>query len=375
MKPIQVLIILFSMMITFLSKESFAQSILVNASLIDGVDINKENILSYQIISRLKNAVTAQVTGTITYRGSDLRLSYTFNQTIQPGVNSIDAGTVHPMWTYSQNALRELFVNYNTLPAGTYQYCIQVLPKAIIGETDPGNMVEECVYHKNQELFLINLIEPENNAKIYEHNPAFTWVANYSFSNELTYKIRVAEIRKGQNTESAISRNNPIYQENELRQNTLIYPMYAKELETYQPYAWTVDAYYHGILLGGAEPWRFTIIDDSIGEVPTKDMSYIEANIEDGTNTSLIAGKIKIKFIEKEHRSNSLQVSITDADNKPIKGFNKNWDVEMGENRVEYDLSSLELLKHRKVYSMVLKDSESKIYTIRFKYFNPAFIK
>lgn len=374
MKPIQVLNILFSMMITFLSKESFAQSILVNASLIDGVDINKENILSYQIISRLKNAVTAQVTGTITYRGSDLRLNYTFNQTIQPGVNSIDAGTVHPMWTYSQNALRELFVNYNTLPAGTYQYCIQVLPKAIIGESDPGNMVEECVYHKNQERFLINLIEPENNAKIYEHNPAFTWVANYSFSNELTYKIRVAEIRKGQNTESAISRNNPIYQENELRQNTLIYPMYAKELETYQPYTWTVDAYYHGILLGGAEPWRFTIIDDSLNKAIPKTTNDIDVRLENGSSTLWAIGNLKLKYVLDEYRTEQLQFKLMNGD-KEIKLHDKERKIVYGDNRFEIDFTDAYNLKHLKVYTLIITSAHGAKYILPFRYVNPDFIK
>ncbi len=374
MKPIQVLIILFCMGTVCFCKQSTAQGILINASLIDGADINKGSIFSYQILSTLKNAVSAQITGTITYRSSDLRLSYTFNQTLQPGVNTIDAHLVHPTWTYSQSALRELFVNYNTLPAGTYQYCIQVLPKNIIGETDPGNMVEDCVYHKNQELFLINLIEPENNAKIYEHNPVLTWVANYSFSNELTYKIRVAEIKKGQNTENAITRNNPVYQESNLQQNTLIYPVSAKQLDTYQPYAWTVDAYYHGILLGGAEPWKFTIIEDSLNQSIPKTTNDIDIRLENGSSVLWAIGSLKLKYVLEEFKSEQLQFKLMKGE-KEIKLQQKEMKVVYGDNRFEIDFTDSYNLKHLNVYTLVVISAHGAKYVLPFKYVNPDYIK
>ena len=351
------------------------EKITIQTQQIDGIELTQDNVFKYQIMNHLDYEVNADVVGQVKYRNTNYLIKYSFPIKLQSGLNQLDKNQLTINWNYSSSALKELFTLYNTVPTGMYEYCITITPKFVIGEYELPNSVQECMFYKKQELFLINLITPENDAKIYEFNPTFNWVANYSFSNELTYKIKVAEIKKGQNTENAIVRNNPIYQEGGLYQNALIYPVSAKPLETFQPYAWTVDAYYKGILLGSAEPWKFTIVEDSANEIIPKDISFIEVNIENGTNTSLIAGQIKLKFIEKEHRNNLLDIKLLNADNKEMKGFSKKWDVSMGENRIAYQLADLEILKHKKIYFLSVSDSDNNQYLIRFKYFNPEFIK
>lgn len=349
-------------------------NISIQAMHLDGMDISKDNILQFQVLSNLNYSLNATVHGTLHYRNSEHRIDYQFNMKLNPGLNTIEQDHVSVTWNYSSSAMRELFTQHNTLPCGMYEYCILVSPQNVAGEVDLGLKTEECMYNKKQELFLLNLIQPENNAKLYEKNPALNWVANYSFSNDLTYRLRVAEIKEGQNTENAIARNNPIYQESGLRQNMMLYPVTARPLEYYQPYAWSVDAYYKGILLGSAEPWRFVIIEDSLNEVVPKDMSYVEVNIENGTNTLLVAGKIKFKYIETELRKNRIQILISGLDGKVIKSIKSPWDVKLGENRIEFDLASDYPLKHKTYYYFILTDSLGKIYKVKIKYFNPEFL-
>lgn len=354
------------------NKEVVAQeNIVINASMIDGFEITKQNILSYQILSNLNYSINADVNGTLFYRNTDLRMNYTFSMKIIPGINQIDANAIHITWTYSSTALRELFQDYNKLPAGTYQYCIKVTPKNVTGEHEMGNTTEECIYYKMDELFLINLIDPENDAKLYERNPSLSWIANYSFSSDLTYKLKIAEIKKGQNTVTAIARNNPMYLENGLKQNTIIYPMTAKPLQVNQPYAWTVDAFYKGILLGGAEPWIFTIVEDTVKEIIPKDVNYVDVRREKGDVQFWAIGKFKLKYVLEENKKDSLYFSLKDQYKKDLSLPEKSLCVIYGDNRIDIDMSEVKGIKHLKMYELKIINSKGEIYILPFKYVNP----
>jgi hypothetical protein len=153
------------------------QNIIIEASALDGLDITKDNMFNYQLISNLTQSINAKVEGSIRYKQSDYRIQYVFETRINPGSNTVENSKTQANFDYSSTGLRELFTLYNTLPSGTYEYCISVTPYNNVGEIDLGGKVEECIYYQKQEMFLINLIEPENNAKIYEKNPSLTWIA------------------------------------------------------------------------------------------------------------------------------------------------------------------------------------------------------
>lgn len=351
--------------------KSNAQQILIDLSSIDGIDITPENILNIRIHSTFNKTVDVVVKGSIRYRNSDLSILYNFRTKLFPGVNSIDKNTVFPQYQYSSTALRELFQIHKVLPFGTYKYCVQVNLSS--GENTLTEN-EECVYRQAEDQFMITLIEPENEAKIYEYNPLFTWVATYSFSTELSYKIRIAEIKEEQNTYNAITRNNPIYQEGNLMHNSMSYPLYAKPLKLNQPYAWTVDAYYKGILLGGAEPWKFTIIEDTLLKSLPVESSYIDVNIENGSNLYFAVGDIKLLYVENDYLENEIIIKIF-RKGKVVKTLA--WKVQSGQNFKIYDARELGF-RHKEDFVVELEflrtRSEQKTKTIRYKYVNQDFI-
>src|SRR6201985_2653172 len=276
-----------------------AQEVFVNLAQVDGLDITPDNILNFQILSRMKAATHALINGSIQYRNSTMSIRYQFECNLQPGANMVSMLAANPHYTYSHPALRELFEQYKKLPEGIYQYCVSVKPNYSAGES-VNNAETECVYHKSTDVFLINLIDPDNNAKIYEYNPMLSWTVNYPFASQLQYRLRVAPVNKGQNAVAAITRNNPVYDEKNLIQMSQIYPVYAKPLVLNQLYAWTVDAYYKGILLGGAETWQFTIIQDSLLTGIPKDPSYIDLGKESGFYNLYAPGILKIKYDLKD---------------------------------------------------------------------------
>ena len=346
----------------------------INLSPLDGVAITPENLFSYIIQSGLP-ATEAQVKGTLHYRQSDLSFSYSFRTLIRPGMNQLSAGSVHPQWTFSGTPFRELFMDYHLLPQGTYEYCVEVTPVSPNGELQPAGEAEGCLYQKSEDIFLINLVDPENNAKLYEHYPVFSWIVNYPFASQLNYRIRVAEIREGQNAVGAISRNNPVYTESNLPQTTTTYPVYGRPLETFHDYAWTVDAYYKGILLGGAEPWRFTIVEDSLLNGIPLETSFVDIQKEEGQNFSYAVGNIKLKYVLEDRENDALQMKLFNDEGKLIKLPNSQLSARNGDNRFVVDLKETVSLKHMKSYTLELTNNSGKTFRLSIKYVNPDFFK
>lgn len=346
-------------------------SVIVNLAPLDGVELTPDNILGYQIQSNLPAATQAQITGTVRYRQSGLSFSYSLNYTIRPGVNMIDAALVHPKWTFSSSPLRELFQDYKKLPQGAYEYCVEIAPLSASGEAVAGGEYRECLYQKVEDIFLINLVTPENKAKLYEYNPMFSWVVNYPFASALTYRIRVAEIKPGQNTQGAIARNNPVYQEGNLVQTSQVYPVYGRPLEAFQPYSWTVDAYYKGILLGGAEPWKFTIIEDSEYVVMSPDQSYYEFEKHFGETEINAVGELRLKYVAKSN-NDTLSFFVTTKD-KEVKFTPQKMSMTYSDNLFKIDLK--DRLNHNRKYILKVLNASGKEFNIPFIYYNPLFVK
>ena len=234
-----------------------------------------------------------------------------------------------------------------------------------------GNTFEECLYYRSEDIFLINLIYPDDKEKIKEFNPMLSWVANYAFANELTYRIRVAEIKQGQNPVNAVMRNEPMYDENNLMQNSIIYPVYAKPLQVNQPYAWTVDAYYKGILLGGAETWQFIIPDTTPVQI-TGSRSYIDVKREHGTVQLYALGDLKLKYQLEKFRSDTLVLQLFHEDKKIELKQNK-LNAIYGDNRYTLDLLQSNL-KHMGSYKLLIRSTNTgECYALPFKYVNPEF--
>ena len=361
------------MLMSALTTATQAQQVLVNLSPVDGIELTPDNVFNYQIQSSMTKAMNAVVKGKLVYRANGLSFNYTFPYTVRPGVNMIDPSSIHPQWTFSSSAFKELFNDYKKLPTGTYEYCVEVSLQGPGGETIEGSSNRECLYHKSDEVFLINLIDPENNAKLHEYFPMFTWMVNYPFAAALTYNIRVAEVKDGQNNTAAVNRNNPIYQEKNIPQTSIGYPVYAKPLEPFTPYAWTVDAYYKGILLGGAEPWRFTIIEDSVMQPVPKNLSHLDIRKESSGTQAYAIGKLKIKYQLMEYKSDTLKLKLS-ADGKQISLKRNLLPATYGDNRFDIDFYKDLNLRHLKFYRLDIESQQGEKFTVIFKYINPDFI-
>lgn len=352
-----------------------AQAVQVDLGAIEGIELRPENAFAFTVINTSNATKNALVKGTLKFKGMPLQASYTFSTTLQPGTtvfNRERAG--NPAWQFSSSALRDLFLTYGKLPQGTYEYCVELSFPGAGGE-GAGYPVDACTYQTVEDIFLINLIEPEDNAKLYEHNPMLSWVVNYPFASELTYRVRVAELKSGQNAASAIARNNPVYAERNVLATTTTYPVTARPLQTWQPYAWTVDAYYQGLLLGGAEPWRFTIIEDSALAGIPRETYHIDIRNEKSTSGLYAIGALKIKYMLDESRQETLRVELFSEGELTKPLFSQELSAEYGDNRFEVDLSGTRGIRHLHRYTFQLTTARGEQYTLPVRYVNPDFLK
>lgn len=371
----KVLAIMLIMLSSVVQQVQAQQAVTVDMSMIDGIELTAENMFNYRINNPSIQAQQAEVKGRVFFRRSSLSFTYSYNITLQPGLNSISKNSIpSPTWTFSDNALKELLFTYNKLPQGTYEYCISVNLKSTQDkpeETEPAS----CVYQTVEDIFLINLITPENDAKIYEYNPMLSWVVNYPFASELTYKLRVAELKQGQNPQNAITRNNPMYKDDHVMTTGTIYPVAAKPLQKWQPYVWTVDAYYKGILLGGAEVWKFTIVDDSELNSLLKESFYVDIRQEKNTTVYYAVGEVKLKYVLDEKNEELVNITLKTEAGKQIKLKTKEVKMLLGDNRLNINLKEEVILKHLGKYILEFKNSSGEAFYLSFKYVNPDLLK
>ncbi len=359
--------------VCFFTKANAQQlAMLVNLAPIDGIEITPDNIFNYQIINNEGRNRDISVTGTLVYKHTGNRISYKFNATVYPGMNNYSSATViNPEWNFSSSGMRELFFDYKKLPQGTYEYCVEIKLERKLSEEKFPEPIDACIYQTVNDIFLINLVTPENDAKLYERNPMLSWMVNYPFASALTYKLRVAEKKEGQNNENAIVRNNAIYSDNILSSTSQIYPLTAKPLEVNQPYVWTVDAYYKGILLGGAEVWRFTIIEDSfLEETVPEDVAYLDIRREKTKDPVYAIGQLKLYYSLRDIKTDSLELELF-LEDKPVKVKDKYLQAKNGDNRFEIDFTESPRLKHMKVYRLQITNSRREKFMVMFKYVNP----
>ena len=358
-------------MLLFSSLATAQQSIVVDLSAIDGMPITADNILGYHIHQVGGTTSQVQVKGTIHYRNSPITLSYSFKYTLRAGVNTISADLAHPQWQFSSNAVRELFFNYKMLPEGTYEYCVSVSALSVSGEAT-GPSFDECIFHKSEDIFLINLLEPEDKTKLHEYNPMLAWVANCPFASELTYRLRVAEIKQGQNPVNAVMRNQPVYDESNLTTNSMLYPLFARPLVKNQLYAWTVDAYYKGVLLGGAETWQFIIPEDTLSPGFPANRSYVDIKRESGKVQLAAIGQLKLKYVLDKMKKDVLTLKLMDGSSQ-ISLKTSKLDAVYGDNRYVLNLKEEASLKHKHLYRLVIHSNTGEDYELPFQYFNPDF--
>ena len=350
------------------------QRMVLNLGMVDGVELSKTNLFVYQVVSALNSSRTGTLQGQIRYRNMPYTVSYTMDVTIQPGMNNIRESASRARMSYSTGSMKELFEQYGKLPEGIYEYCVTLtLNGSGAGEVSKETY-QECVYGRGTDLFLINLVDPEDKARLYEYNPMLSWTVNYPFASALNYKLKVVELKEGQNAINAVKRNNPLYEEKGLMQLSQTYPVYAKPLQLNHTYAWTVDAYYKDILLGGAEAWTFTIVEDPLLKAVPKEVSYYDFAKHIGETKLYAIDTLKLKY-DTRTANDTLRLTFVKQGAKGKVVHEKQYPLLIGSNYIALPLEEYGRFLHNQQYVVYIKNGKGAEFEVPFLYIKSIFLK
>lgn len=347
----------------------------VQLSQLENGALNQTTFTNINVISTLDYPISATFNIQLKYRQLPYLINCKFNGVIQPGINTYNNELNHAIFTYSSQSLKELFGTYNKLPQGLYEYCVTAQVNS--DNELAGKIFQECFYHKTEDLFSINLVSPDDKEEIYEYNPLLTWTANFPFISQLNYRVRLTEMKENQNAQSSIKRNPLLLDQKSIPAQSIVYPISATPLKSEQYYAWTVDAYYGDILLGGSEIWKFKIKEDSVLVATTKNPTYVDIRIEYGNYTLYAPGLLKFKYTVHDVYRDSLKLELLSDQGKKLK-LPKQYETLsaiLGENKYEILLHDEMELKHKHKYILNITNNKGEKYVIKFIYANPNYIK
>jgi Tol biopolymer transport system component len=181
--------------------------------------------------------------------------------TLLPGVKRVsskDISNTRDVWYYSE--YKNFILKTGGVPEGDYTTCIQV-----INAQDNQQLGKDCLQISISSKGSIRLLSPKNGDRIKVKIPLFSWTPpQLTATRELTYRLKIVEILKGQTKEEAIKSNLPLYEGKALKNSSFMYSTREKALQEGKEYAWQVFAISGGVELAVSEVWKF-----GIGSPPT----------------------------------------------------------------------------------------------------------
>lgn len=333
----------------------------------------RTDLLNYSVIYQGSTPVRARLKGALRFYNSADYIRYEKEVRFSSGVNLIRELAPAITLQFSGAALRELYNIHGKLPLGKMEYCVTIETYKSNGEQAGWQPVkEECVYISNEDIFMIELQQPEDGAELKEFHPQLGWIVNSPLAPELTYRLMVAPKNKNQSKQDAIRRNRLQYDEKNISGMFQVYPMYAKPLEYNQPYVWNVEAYYKGYLMGTAMPWEFIILPDTARDSVAYASAYLDIMKDVGTYNVIAPGVLKLSYELKQSAEDSLTFALLDKDQKPLKiKVPVDGKVRYGDNRLLIDFYNYQPLKHKKKYTLLVSGRHFKDRRIEFTYYNP----
>lgn len=331
------------------------------------------DLLNYTVISQAAAPVRVRLKGALRFYNAADYIRYEKEVVLQSGLNLIREVAAPVALQFSGNALRELYTTHGKLPLGRMEYCVTIEEYRRNGEQmgwQPAR--QECTFINNDDLFMIELLLPEDGAKLKEFHPQLGWMVNSPLAGELTYRLMLAPKQQHQSKQDAIKRNRLQYDEKNIAGMFQVYPVYAKPLVYDQPYVWNVEAYYKGYLMGTAVPWEFVILPDTLRDSVAYSSAYLDIMKDVGTYNVIAPGVLKLRYELKMSAADSLTFSLLDKDQQPMK-FKVPVDGSMkyGDNRMVIDFYNHQPLKHKKKYTLLVSGRHFKDRRIEFTYYNP----
>lgn len=174
---------------------------------------------------------------------------------------------------------------------GKLPYTKLTLCYRFFGSLENNLLATSCQELAIEPLFPPELLQPSD--KSTSCMPIMMWKPPYPVSGDLTYRIKMCEVKKGQSPIQALRTNPPMFDMVQINNTTLNYPQGARPLVKGSKYAWQVNVSTSRFDLGQTDIWSF-IYDCDKSEIVDEETCFRFAQY--GISGSNFIVKDQLKF-------------------------------------------------------------------------------
>lgn len=266
---------------------------------------------------------------------------------------------------YSNEERFSFFRNNQTLPAGNFKWCIQV-----IDPVTKEKIGSECFNITVEPLTPPLLVFPINQSVIPNSNPTFIWLGPgpQIKGDQFLYDIKVSEILGAQTPLDALTRNFGHIQVSNLTELQFPYPFNSPTLENGKKYAWQVIAHNSLGKTLKTDVWIFSVYQDTAKEekVIFYEAALIPRTTLDGSFVN-IAREIKLDL--SSWNSSEMSYKVTDVGGKVVINNDQGLVQKESGQRFKLDFSTQNILVHKGTYTLEVIDAKGDKGFISFKYY------
>ncbi|MBN1200169.1 MAG: hypothetical protein JXA23_12510, partial [Bacteroidales bacterium] len=244
-----------------LSAGSFAQEVFIRLNLppIDQFTIN--DLFNVQVINNSGKDLQIFLKGTVAEATKGMLFdgrSAVF--TLPAGFNGLPAfSLLEPVKiNYTDKRTESYVLRTGTVPPGEYTICIKVIDAQTQEE-----LGEDCIQTELIAPMAPELIFPENESKVDEMYPLFTWSPPTPVSIKviIAFVLKIVELLPHQTVAQALASNPAWFRQDRISGTSFQYPANARPFEQGKSYAWQVTAYTQDgeQIAAPSEPYSFSV--------------------------------------------------------------------------------------------------------------------
>jgi hypothetical protein len=259
------------------------------------------------------------------------------------------------------------------LPIGVYEVCYAVMKQ---NNEVFDKIAEDCETVEIEPVSPPVLIDPADEDSIYQVRPFFTWippVPAMSFNN-LSYDWVLVEVMAMQNSADAIQQNVPLHTEQNLMNNSLLYPYSVPPLDTGKIYAWQVAAKSSNNAISKSEIWTFKIRKeiDSL-EISALSGNYIPLVNKNEAGYTTLTDDLRIEYLN-EINDTSVLINFYDitGTSRAVIGTDTAFKrIHFGQNFILIPVKDLPAFIHKHIYLFELINSKPERWYLKFEFRKP----
>lgn len=254
------------------------------------------------------------------------------------------------------------------LPEGELEFCFRVN----VGESKNSNIPEEfenCFQHYLQPFTPLILINPIDGEESCNLRPNFLWQPPVPIPPGAMFRLMLVAVNPKQDPVQALAFNAPLFVQQNIVGNTLLYPSIMPDLKKDNRYAWQVVMYSGATMLTKSEVWTFTTACKLEEEKP-EEGSYRE--VRDAAGNDFLIVKDILRFaVRNPYEGGVLNYQISSMKNqeKKIKGLPK-LDLRNGLNQYDIDLREYGSIHGGEEYLLTVTLKNGKKHFLRFIFNN-----